>query len=346
MQVPRVFCSASIKHAALAKRAAVARTYLKATPPPVLVLLSMTSVQVGAALAKSLFSSIGPAGAVLLRVGLGALILLILWRPKLYGYSWREYRWALLFGGVLAAMNFSFYQALDRIPLAVAVTMEFVGPLAVALLGSRHLIDVLWVALAGVGIVLLAPIGLFGGIALDPLGVGLALLAGAFWGGYILLSVQVGKSFSGVSGLALAMVVAAVLLLPIGIFGAGSVLLNGHFLLVGAAVAVLSSVLPYSLELEALRRLPSQVFGVLMSLEPGIAALVGLLLLHEQLGLRAAVAIALVIAASLGATRLRKSADLLCGSTIVDRTCPQVADQGEDDAPDDGEHRIASTGRA
>jgi inner membrane transporter RhtA len=279
---------------------------MKATPPPVLVLLSMISVQVGAALAKSLFQSIGPAGAVFLRVGLGALILLILWRPKVHGYSWRAYRWALLFGVVLAAMNVSFYQALDRIPLAVAVTIEFVGPLAIALLGSRRLIDLLWVALAGAGIVLLAPTGLFGGIALDPLGAGLALLAGALWGGYILLSAQVGKSFSGVAGLAVAMIVAAVVLLPIGVIGAGSTLIDGRFLLVGAGVAVLSSVLPYSLELEVLRRLPSQVFGVLMSLEPGIAALAGLLLLHEQLGLRAAVAIALVIAASLGATRLRK----------------------------------------
>jgi inner membrane transporter RhtA len=303
MQVPRVFRNTPIK------RVGWARASMQATPPPVLVLLSMTSVQVGAALAKSLFSSIGPAGAVFLRVGLGALILFILWRPKLHSYTWREYRWVLLFGAVMAAMNFSFYQSLDRIPLAVAVTVEFVGPLAIALLGSRRLIDLLWVALAGAGIVLLAPTGLFGGIALDPVGVGLALLAGVFWGGYILLSAQVGQSFSGVAGLALALIVAAVILLPVGVLGAGSLLLNGHFLLIGAVVAVLSSVLPYSLELEALRRLPAQVFSVMMSLEPGIAALVGLLLLHEQLELRAAVAIALVIAASFGATQVRKQVE-------------------------------------
>jgi inner membrane transporter RhtA len=309
MQVPGAFCSTSVKRASPVRLAGSARTSIKGTPPPVLVLLSMTSVQVGAALAKSLFASIGPAGAVLLRVGLGALIVLILWRPTLHGYSWREYRWALLFGGVLAALNFSFYQALDRIPLAVAVTIEFVGPLSVALLGSRRLIDLLWVALAGAGIVLLAPTGLFGGIALDPLGVGLALLAGILWGSYILVSAQVGRTFPGVSGLALAMMVATMLLLPIGIVGAGSVLWSGHSLLVGTGVAILSSVLPYSLELEALRRLPSQVFGVLMSLEPGIAALVGLLLLHEQIEVRAAVAIALVIVASLGATRLRKKVE-------------------------------------
>ena len=300
MRVPKAVRSST------SKRASWARASLKATPPPVLVLLSITSVQVGAALAKTLFHSIGPSGAVLLRVGIGALILLILWRPKLFGYTWREYRWALLFGVVLAAMNFSFYQALDRIPLAVAVTVEFVGPLAVALLGSRRRIDLLWVALAGAGILLLAPIGLFGGAALDPLGVGLALLAGAFWAGYIFLSAQVGRSFPGISGLALAIGVATLLLLPVGVIGAGSMLLNGRILLLGAGVAVLSSVLPYSLELEALRRVPPRVFGVLMSLEPAVAALVGLLLLHQQVGLRSAVAIALVIAASLGATQFLK----------------------------------------
>jgi inner membrane transporter RhtA len=284
------------------KRANWARASLNATPPPMLVLLSMISVQVGAALAKTLFHSIGPAGAVLLRVGIGALILFVLWRPKLSGYTWREYRWAVLFGVVLAAMNFSFYQALDRIPLAVAVTIEFIGPLAVALLGSRRRIDLLWVALAGAGIILLAPIGIFGGIALNPLGVSLALLAGVLWACYIFLSAQVGQSFPGVTGLALAMVVAAVLLLPVGIVGSGSMLLNGPVLLLGAGVGVLSSVLPYSLELEALRRVPPRIFGVLMSLEPAIAAVIGLLLLHQQVGLRAAVAIALVIGASLGAS--------------------------------------------
>jgi inner membrane transporter RhtA len=277
-----------------------------AVPPPVLVLLSMTSVQVGAALAKGLFHAIGPAGTVFLRVGFAALVLLALWRPKLGGYTWREYRWALLFGGVLAAMNFTFYSSLDRLPLGVAVTLEFVGPLGVALGGSRRLIDLLWVALAGVGIVLLAPTGLFGGVALDPLGVGLALLAGLFWGAYILLSARVGRVFPGMAGLTLAMGTAAVLLIPVGVLGAGAALLNGQFLLLGAGVALLSSVLPYSLELEALRRLPSRVFGVLMSLEPGIAALVGVVLLHEQLEARAAIAVVLVTAASVGAAWFSK----------------------------------------
>jgi inner membrane transporter RhtA len=303
MQEPGAFRRTPIKRA---QPIGVARASIKTVPPPVLALLSMTSAQVGAALAKSLFASIGPAGAVFLRVGFAALILLVLWRPQVRGYTWREYRWVLLFGGVLAAMNLAFYLALDRIPLAVAVTIEFVGPLAVALLGSRRLSDLLWVALAGAGIVLLAPTGLFGGIALDPLGVGLALLAGILWGCQILLSARVVQAFSGIAGLALAMGVAALLLVPVGILGAGAVLLDGRFLLLGAGVAVLSSVLTYALELEALRRLPSRVYGVLMSLDPGIAALVGIVLLHEQLRLRAAVAIVLVIVASLGAAQRHK----------------------------------------
>lgn len=303
MELPGVLLSARMDGARQGRRSAPLRLSSGAVPPPVLVLLSMASAQVGAALAKGLFHSIGPAGAVFLRVGFAALVLLALWRPRLRGYTWREYRWALLFGGVLAAMNFTFYSSLDRLPLGVAVTLEFIGPLAVALGGSRRLIDLLWVALAGAGIVLLAPTGLFGGLALDPLGVGLALLAGLFWGSYILLSARVGSIFPGVAGLALAMGTAAVLLIPVGVIGAGAVLLNGQFLLLGAGVALLSSVLPYSLELEALRRLPSRVFGVLMSLEPGIAALVGVLLLHEQLEARAVVAVVLVTAASVGAAR-------------------------------------------
>ncbi len=307
MPLPGSVLSSRIRRAQPGEPAVAVRASINAVPPPVLVLLSIASTQIGAALAKSLFHSIGPTGAVFLRVGFAALVLLVVWRPSLRGYSWRDYRWALLFGAVLAAMNLSFYSSIARLPLGVAVTLEFIGPLAVALGGSRRMIDLFWVALAAAGIVLLAPTGLFGGASLDPLGVALALLAGLFWGAYILLSARVGRVFPGVAGLALAMGVAALLLVPVGIFGAGAILLDGHFLLLGAGVALLSSVLPYSLELEALRRLPSRVFGVLMSLEPGIAALVGIVLLHEQLELRAAVAIVLVTMASVGAARFSKN---------------------------------------
>jgi inner membrane transporter RhtA len=261
----------------------------------------MSSVQVGAALAKGLFPALGPGGTVFLRVGFGALVLLVVWGARLRGYGWSSYRVALLFGGVLAAMNFSFYLALSRIPLGVAVTVEFVGPLAVAVAGSRRLLDVLWVALAGGGILLLAPIETFHGAAVDPLGVLLALLAGGLWAAYILLSARVGRAFPGGAGLALAMGFATLLLLPVGLVGAGTALLNGPLLVVGAGVALLSSVIPYSLELEALRHLPPRVFGILMSLEPGIAALIGLLLLHERLEGRTIAAILLVISASVGA---------------------------------------------
>ena len=307
MSVPGSAPSSRIRRAPPEGPTGTVSASIRAVPPPILVLLSIASAQIGAALAKNLFHSIGPTGAVFLRVAFAALVILVVWRPSLRGYSWREYRWALFFGAVLAAMNFSFYSSLDRLPLGVAVTVEFIGPLGVALVGSRRMIDIFWVVLAGAGIVLLAPTGLFGGVSLDPLGVALALLAGVFWGTYILLSARVGRVFPGVTGLALAMAFAALLLVPVGVFGAGSVLLNGNFLLLGAGIALLSSVLPYSLELEALRQMSSRVFGVLMSLEPGIAALVGIVLLHEQLELRAVIAIVLVTAASVGAARFSRS---------------------------------------
>jgi len=207
---------------------------------------------------------------------------------------------AALFGLVTAAMNFSFYLALDRIPLGVAVTLEFAGPLGVAVAGSRRLFDLAWVLLAAAGIVLLAP---WGGLGLDPVGAGFALLAGMFWAGYILLSSRVGGIFSGGRGLALALSVGGVALLPIGIAGAGTHLLQPYLLLAGLAVALLSGVVPYSLELEALRSLPTRVFGILMSLEPAIAAAIGFVVLGQSLGFRDVLALALVSVASLGASR-------------------------------------------
>jgi len=263
----------------------------------------MSSVQVGAALAKSLFAALGPGGTVFLRVGFAALALLLVWRPRLRAYGWSSYWVALLFGAVLAAMNFSFYLALSRIPLGVAVTVEFVGPLAVAVFGSRRPLDVLWVILAASGILLLAPLESFKGAGIDPVGLGLALLAGACWAGYILLMARVGRVFAGGDGLALALAFGAALLLPVGAISAGTALLNVPLLLAGAGVALLSSVIPYSLELEVLRRLPPRVFGILMSLEPGLAAFFGFALLHEQLSTRALAAILLVSAASVGAAR-------------------------------------------
>jgi inner membrane transporter RhtA len=267
-------------------------------PPTLLVLAAVTSVQFGAALGKTLFDEIGPAGTVFLRVLFGAIVLAAVWRPRLAGHDRRELGLAALFGVVLAAMNLCFYASLDRIPLGIAVTFEFVGPLGVAVFGSRRPLDLLWVGLAAAGILLLSD---FGGTELDPVGVGLALLAGAFWAAYILLSARVGRVFPGGAGLALAMVVATVPLAPVGIAAAGTDLVVPWVLAVAAGVGVLSSAIPYALELEALRRLPIGVFGVLMSLEPGVGALAGLVVLGEQLAAREVVAVALVIVASAGA---------------------------------------------
>jgi inner membrane transporter RhtA len=266
----------------------------------------MVTVQIGAALAKSLFAALGPAGVGLLRVSFAAVILLAMWRPW-HGSARRSARADALavvaFGLVLAAMNVVFYLSIARIPLGVAVTVEFIGPLGVAVAGSRRPLDVLWVLLAAAGILLLAPVPTGEVTRLDPIGLALALVSGALWAAYILLSSRVGRAAPGGGGLALAMTVGALALLPFGILSAGHALLSPVWLLEGAAVALLSSVVPYSLELAALRRMSTSAFGVLMSLEPGIASLAGLLLLHEGVTARTGLALVLVTGASLGATR-------------------------------------------
>ena len=261
-----------------------------------MVLAAAASLQVGAAFAVGLFDEVGPGGAVLLRLGLAAVVLCALWRPPLP--RGRDLRLAVAFGVALGLMNWSIYEAMDRIPLGVAVTIEFTGPLAVAVAGSRRPLDGLWVVLAGAGIVLLADPE--GGSA-DALGVAFALAAAACWSAYIVLSKRVGAAFEGGSGLALAMVAGALVALPAGLHQGGGDLLAADILAVGLAVALASSVLPYSLELEALRRLPAAVFGVLMSLQPAVAALAGRLVLDQVLGPRELVAIALVVVASAGA---------------------------------------------
>jgi inner membrane transporter RhtA len=263
-----------------------------------LVMGAIASVQLGAAVATTLFDELGPAGTVLLRTGFAAVALLVVWRPHLHGRTRGALRDAALYGLTLAAMNLSFYGALDRIPLGIAVTLEFTGPFAVAVAGSRRASDLLWVALAAAGIVLLSP-GVHG--SLDTTGALLALLAGVFWAAYIVLAARVGRAFSGGQGLTLAMVVATLVLLPSGIVAGGSDLGDPALLAAGLAVALLSSAIPYSLELEALRRLPKGTFGVLMSLEPAVAALVGLVALGQELSADEVVAIALVVAASAGA---------------------------------------------
>lgn len=284
----------------IAQRSEPGSGTLARIPSGGLVVGAIASVQFGAAIAATLFSRVGPGGAVLLRLASASILLAALWRPHLRGRSRRQLQLAVLFGGILAAMNLSFYEALDRIPLGIAVAVEFVGPLTVAVLGSRRRVDLLWVALAAAGIVALTR-GSTDGI--DVLGLLYALLAGALWGCYIVVNARIGREFEGTSGLTLAMCVAALLALPFGIADGGGHLLTAHTLLLGAAVGVLSSAIPYSFELEALRRIEPHVFGVLMSLEPAVAALAGFVVLGQSLSTRALVGIGLVIAASAGAAR-------------------------------------------
>jgi inner membrane transporter RhtA len=264
-----------------------------------LVVAGVATAQFGAGFAVTLFDELGPAGAAFLRLFFAALVLVAIWRPRLRGHALPDLRLAITFGVVLGVMNLSIYSAMDRIPLGVAVTIEFAGPMAVAVLGSRRPLDLLWVALAATGIVLLTDPG---GGSLDSAGVAFALLAATMWAFYILLAERTGRVFPGGSGLAVAMVAGAVVIAPPGIAQAGSELLQPELLAAGAAVAVASSVAPYSLDLEALRRLPANVFGVLMSLEPAVAALAGLIVLGQDLGAREWAAIALVVVASAGAT--------------------------------------------
>jgi len=262
-----------------------------------MVLGGICSIQVGAALATNLFDEVGASGAVFLRVLISAVLLVIIWRPS-FRMGREKLKLAMIFGVVLAGMNLAFYESIDRIPLGTAVTFEFVGPLGVAVLTSRRRQDMAWAAVAGAGILLLS--GGIGNESLDPWGILLALTAGFFWGSYILLGKRIGEEWSGGKGLAIAMVPAAVLCAPFGLPDGGTNLLLPSVLLIGAAVAVLSTALPLSLEIEAMRRLPSNVFGVMMSLEPAVAALTGFVILSQGLEAMQIVAIALVVAASAG----------------------------------------------
>ncbi|WP_104434358.1 EamA family transporter [Kineococcus xinjiangensis] len=266
-----------------------------------MVLGSCASVQVGAAFAAQLFPAVGPAGATTLRLTTAAVLLMVWVRPRVRHWTRRQWGPVLAFGGALAGMNSAFYAGLERLPLGPAVTIEFLGPLTLAAVLTRRRRDLLWVVLALAGVVLLGFGGGEGATALDPVGVVLVLVAGTLWAAYVLLSARVGAAVPGQSGLAVASVVAAVLVLPAGVATAGTALLEPWLLLAGAAVGVLSSVVPYSLELAALRRLPARTFGILLSLEPAVAALAGLAVLGQALGLHAVLAIALVVVASAGA---------------------------------------------
>ncbi|MFE4175095.1 DMT family transporter [Streptomyces sp. NPDC056909] len=272
----------------------------RALGPVTLVVAGGLSVQFGAAVAVLLIPRTGALGVVSLRLALAAVVLLVVCRPTLRGHSRADWGTVVAFGAVMAAMNGLFYQSVDRIPLGAAVTLEVLGPLTLSVIVSRRLVNVLWAVLALGGVLLLSGGGFD---RLDPVGAAFAVSAGAMWAAYIVFSARTGRRFPQADGLALAMAVAALLALPLGIAESGSKLLVPSTLGLGLAVAVMSSVLPYTLELLALRRLPSSTFAVLMSLEPAIAATAGFLVLSQALSAADALAIALVIAASMGAVR-------------------------------------------
>ncbi|MFE2096035.1 MULTISPECIES: DMT family transporter [unclassified Streptomyces] len=268
--------------------------------PVGLVLAGGISVQFGGALAVTLMPRAGALGVVTLRLLAAAVVLLVVCRPRLRGHSRTDWGTVVVFGITMGAMNGLFYEAVARIPLGPAVTLEVLGPLALSVLASRRAINAVWAGLALAGVFLLGG----GGFSdLDPTGVAFALGAGAMWAAYIVFSARTGRRFPQADGLALAMAVAAVLFLPLGIAEAGTRLLDPTTVALGSAVALLSSVLPYTLELLALRRLPASTFAILMSLEPAIAATAGFLILGQALSAAEAAAIALVIAASIGAVR-------------------------------------------
>ncbi|WP_369069581.1 EamA family transporter [Kineococcus terrestris] len=271
-------------------------------PAVLLVLGSCLSLQVGAAAASHLFPTAGSTGATALRLGVAALVLVALARPRLRTWTRAQWRAVAALGACLAAMNGTFYAAIDRIPLGTAVTVEFLGPLTLAAVLSRRGRDLVWVGTALAGVVLLGTAGHPADVDLDPAGVALAAVAGVFWAGYVLTAGRVGRAVPGLGGLAVATAVAALLVLPLGAPGAARALGEPGLLPLVVATALLASVVPYAFELAALRRLPAAVFGVLLSLEPALAAAAGFALLGERLSAAGVLAIGLVVAASAGST--------------------------------------------
>jgi inner membrane transporter RhtA len=291
-------------------------------PAPLLVLASITSVQVGSAIARHLFDDLGAAGVTLLRLALSAVILGLVTRPRVRSWSRRAWQAAIVLGVVMSGMNLIFYLSLRTVPLGTAVTVEFLGPLLLALAQTRRWLDVVWALLAGAGVALL---GLHGGSSAPLGGILLAFVAGLCWAGYIVCSSRLGGLVPGTGGLVVSLAVASVLVLPFGVTGASAVVHRPILLLAAAGVALLSSVISYGLEINALRRIPTRVFGILMSLEPAAAAIAGLLLLGQRLPAVGVVALVLVTLASAGVTLGRRERDVtpapdLSGALPADRS--------------------------
>ncbi|OHT44009.1 EamA family transporter [Flavobacterium tructae] len=272
-------------------------------PPVYAVLLAIISVQCGAAIAKSLFPTIGAAGTASLRIGISAVILLLAYRPNLKAVTPKQWRIVLPYGLTLGAMNLVFYSAIERIPIGLAVTLEFIGPLLVAIVGSKRLLDYCWVVLAALGIVLIAP---WSNDQIDPIGVLFALFAGALWAAYIVLGGKVSKIMHGGEAVATGMLFGAILILPFGIYENGLINLTPKLFGMGVALALLSSTIPFTLEMKALGQLPPRTFSILMSLEPAAAAICAFIFLQEHLNFYEILAVICVVIASAGSTLTAK----------------------------------------
>lgn len=265
-----------------------------------LILIAVVSVQIGASIAKSLFDTAGPEGVVFLRTSLAALLFYALWRPKITGYTTRQYIDLLLFGINIAVMMLSFYAAIDLIPLGIAVAIAFAGPLGIAVIGSRRPIDFFWVIVAGIGILLLSPLA---NVTLNPVGMLLAIASAVTWATYIYINKRVSRVFPAHVALPYGMMVAALTALPIGGVGALSIAGDLTLMAVAVIVALFSSMIPFALEYKALETMPPRVFGLLVSTEPVVATLIGLVVLQEAIGPREAVGIMLVTIAAVATTR-------------------------------------------
>ena len=262
---------------------------------------SIISVQFGAAISVTIFDEVGVAGSTLLRLAFASLFLFLLSRPKVSQWSARQVKMAIAFGVTLAAMNLAFYFAIDILPVGIATTIEFIGPISIAAIFSRRLLDGLWVALAAAGVVLIAQPWSGGSLELE--GVLMALLAAFFWAVYILIAQRAGEVFPDRDGLTIAMMIGTAIVFIPGVASGGAMLVTPQILLLGAVIGLLSSLIPYSFELEALRRMPTRVFGTLMSIEPAVAVLAGFIVLSQKPTLLELVAISLVVVASVGVTR-------------------------------------------
>ena len=270
-----------------------------AVPPPGLLLVSIVSIQLGAAVAVNLFPALGTVGTAFLRLAFAAVLLLVATRHTIAWSARRHLGALLLYGTILGVMNMSFYGAIARIPLGIAVAIEFMGPLGLAAATSRRARDFAWIGLAVLGIVLLTPEI---GSALDPLGVALAGATGLCWAAFTVMSQRIGRALPGNSGLAIGMAVAAFVVLPVELAVGGLGGLDLRLLALAIAVAILSTALPLSLEFEALKRMTARSYGIVVTLEPAVAAIVGALLLGQAMGLPGVLAVACVTAAALGVT--------------------------------------------